>query len=179
MYEFVPRVARLAAAGAFFSLLSVGAASANEWKSNVHGYNDYGNCCQQDYDWDFDWNHSDCCYDDCYDRCDRVRHYNDDCYRPAVHGFYDKPHKVMLPRVPHVRGFHDSGFRPHVSSADVNANANTTVNSEINAFSANDVDIDQDGGWWGGQTADVDANANTDVNSVINALSSNDVDIDQ
>jgi hypothetical protein len=69
-------------------------------------------------------------------------------------------------------------FDSHLSpkTATVNADADTTVNSTINAGSSNNVDIDQDGGV---ANADVDASADTDVNSEINALSENNVSVSQ
>jgi hypothetical protein len=63
-----------------------------------------------------------------------------------------------------------------VKSASVNANANTTVNNEINAGSVNDVSVNQGGGL---ASASVDADANTTVNNEINAASQNTVNVSQ
>jgi hypothetical protein len=64
-----------------------------------------------------------------------------------------------------------------LKSANVNSNASTSVNNTINAGSANDVNVHQNGS--GLQNADVNADANTTVNNEINAFSQNDVNVQQ
>jgi hypothetical protein len=64
----------------------------------------------------------------------------------------------------------------NAGSANVSADADTTVNNVINAGSQNIIDVEQDGGF---ATADIDASASTTVNNEINAFSENNVSVNQ
>ncbi|MFA6038994.1 MAG: hypothetical protein WCV62_03660 [Candidatus Peribacteraceae bacterium] len=77
-------------------------------------------------------------------------------------------------------GLWNCGAQGGSQDATVHNDANTTVDSVINAGAANTVDVDQGGGYgFLFQNADINADADTNVHSEINAVSSNETTVDQ